>query len=184
MIKRKLIFTFGIILIIIGLIFSVFNGVYLFEVFSNPESEALHTIDFKDVDEGDESFTLGEGSYEVWIEGEDNEFEDLDVVDEGGISVFHVSDHTETMSEDDRHFEKAGTLEIEKVGNYTIICEESHVYYITEPLPGVFEVIKRVIFLIVSLSIFLIGVLILVIYWEKSKKEKKRDREFSNGRRV
>jgi len=170
--KGKIFIAIGILLIAGGLVLAVLGGQGLTDSIQDPSDIALKSLSFDGENSESETIELDEGSYEIWVEGEDKEVRDLSVVSaEDGDSVFEETTISHSISIGGRSYEKVGDLEIPEKGNYTFTTEEECTLHVTEPISGAFGLFRGLAFLGIGGISVVIGIILVVIGIKKKSKK-------------
>ncbi len=158
--KKKLLIIAGIILIVVGIFTSIVATQGVFDSFDDPRKEAITTLNFED--EREKTIELKEGTYQIWIKGEDIETE-LRIKNEEGEDIFEEASQKETISVFSRTYERLGEVDIEEEVEYTFRVEEDMKIHLTSPLSGVFDLLKYLVILVFGAIGLGIGVLLMIL---------------------
>jgi len=164
-------------LLVAGLILGVLGGRGIIGSIEDPREVAVIELEFETLEEEEKIETLEEGSYEIWIEGEDIEI-NLQVLNEDGEDILEDSRSQHSISIGEKSYEKVGELDIPEDGDYTFITGDECTLYVTEPISSVFEICGSITLMIIGGIILLIGIT-LVISGIKKKEKSRRHESFS-----
>ncbi len=172
--RGKIFLGIGIVLIIGGLTLAVLGGRGVVGSIEEPRDVAVEELEFENIEEEEKIVTLDEGSYEIWLMGEDREI-NLQVYDEDGEDIFEDSRIDHSISIGGRSYEKIGDLEISEEGDYTFVTEEECTLYVTEPISGVFGICGGISFIIIGGLLLLVGIVLVVLGIMKKGKSKTQE---------